>query len=235
MITLLGISACGSPEAQPRTGAASPPAAQSGTGGPGIGAAPTAGIATEEGDQPVAAGARPAAWATPLDKPGLPNLNRVTPNLLRGAQPSAEGMRQLETMGVKTVLSLRGFNDDDEELAGTALAHERIRFKTWHPEDEDVDTFLRIITDPAKQPVFVHCQHGSDRTGTMCAIYRIAVQGWSKDDAIREMTDGGYGFHPIWTNLIDYIRTLDIPALRKRAGLADPSIAPAPAPAPVAP
>lgn len=40
-------------------------------------------------------------------------------------------------------------------------------------------------------------RHGSDRTGTMCALYRIAVQGWSKEDAIREMTAGGFGFHRI--------------------------------------
>ena len=44
----------------------------------------------------------------------------------------------------------------------------------------------------------MHCQQGADRTGTMMAFYRIAVQGWPKDDAIAEMKNGGYGFHSIW-------------------------------------
>ena len=53
----------------------------------------------------------------------------------------------------------------------------------------------------------------------MCAIYRMAVQGWSKDDAIKEMTAGGFGYHSIWKNLVQYLRDLDMEALRKAAGL----------------
>jgi protein tyrosine/serine phosphatase len=152
---------------------------------------------------------RPAAWAKPLDEPGLPNLHRVDAGLYRGAQPSAEGMRRLEAMGIKTVVSLRAFNDDDDELAGTALAKVRISFKTWHPEGEDVAAFLVVVRDPAKQPVFVHCLHGADRTGMMCAIYRVVQQGWTRDDAIREMTTGGYGFHAMWKDVVTYVREFD--------------------------
>jgi protein tyrosine phosphatase (PTP) superfamily phosphohydrolase (DUF442 family) len=165
--------------------------------------------------------ARPANWAVAAPKPisGLPNFYSVTPNLYRGAQPTAEGMRALEAMGVKTVLSLRAFNDDDSLLPQTRLAHPRIRFKTWHPEDEDVVRFLRIVTDPNNAPVFVHCRYGSDRTGTMIAIYRIAVQNWDREEAIREMVEGGYGFYPMWENLKTYLRRLDIDAIRREAGL----------------
>ena len=54
----------------------------------------------------------------------------------------------------------------------------------------------------------------------MIAIYRIAVQGWKKDDAIKEMTEGGFGYHEMWKNLITYLNELDIAALKKKAGLA---------------
>ncbi len=165
---------------------------------------------------------RPSTWAVaPAQKiPGLPNFFQVTPILYRGAQPTADGMRALEAMGVKTVLSLRAFNDDESLLPQTKLAHPRIRFNTWHPEDEDVVRFLRIVTDPKNLPVFVHCQHGSDRTGTMIAIYRVAVQGWDREEAIREMVEGGYGFHPMWENLKRYLRALDIESMRRQAGIA---------------
>jgi hypothetical protein len=67
--------------------------------------------------------ARPANWAVAAPKPisGLPNFYSVTPNLYRGAQPTAEGMRALEAMGVKTVLSLRAFNDDTARASAHPL------------------------------------------------------------------------------------------------------------------
>jgi protein tyrosine/serine phosphatase len=166
-------------------------------------------------------------WARPLAKPGLPNLHQVSDVYFRGAQPSAEGMRELARMKVKTVVNLRAMNSDRDEIGETALAYEHISFKAWHAEDEDVVRFLRIVTDPERQPVFVHCQHGADRTGMMTALYRIVVEGWTKDDAISEMTEGGYGFHSIWQDLVDYVREVDVERLRTEAGLSKATKAPA--------
>jgi protein tyrosine/serine phosphatase len=156
-------------------------------------------------------------WAVSLDKPGCPNLHKVTDNLYRGAQPTEEGFRQLKAMGVKTVVNLRGFHSDDGKLHGLRVEH--IRFQTWHPENDDIVKFLQIISDTNATPIFVHCQHGADRTGTMCAIYRMTAQGWTKEQAIEEMTRGGFGYHTMWKNLIEYLKKLDLPALKKQAGL----------------
>jgi len=162
---------------------------------------------------------RPASWTTPLQRKGLPNLHQVTPTLYRGAQPTAVGMRQLKGMGIKTVLNLRSFNSDREELGDTGLAYEHISMKAWRPEREDIIRFLQITTDNDRTPVFVHCQHGADRTGLMCAVYRVAVCNWTKAEAIREMTQGGFGHHTIWTNLVTFIQELDIDAIKKGAGI----------------
>lgn len=159
-------------------------------------------------------------WAEPIELPGLPNLHKVSDDLYRGAQPSAEGMRQLEKLGIKTVINLRSSHSDSDELQGTGLAYEHIEMTAWgKPEDKDVLRFLQIVSDSNSLPVFVHCQHGADRTGTVCAIYRIAVQGWSKDEAIDEMTKGGFGYHSIWQNLPDYVRNLDIQNIKHKAGI----------------
>ncbi len=165
--------------------------------------------------------ARPAKWAAPIEKPGLPNLHRVADGLYRGAQPTAEGFQELAKMGIKTVVSLRWLHSDREPLGNTGLAYEHIYSTPWRAEDEDVVRFLKIATDKARAPVFVHCQHGSDRTGAMCAVYRIAVCGWTKEDAIKEMTDGGFGFHKAWRNLIHYIQDLDVEDIKLRAGIGD--------------
>jgi protein tyrosine/serine phosphatase len=162
---------------------------------------------------------RPAEWAQPIEKPGLPNLHKVSDDLYRGAQPDAEGFRQLKAMGIKTVVDLRAEHSDRKELRDTGLEYEEIPMHAWHAEDEDVVAFLKIVTDKNRTPVFVHCQHGADRTGTVCAAYRVIVCGWSKDEAIREMTEGGFGFHKTWQNLVKYIRGMDVEKLKREAGL----------------
>jgi len=53
----------------------------------------------------------------------------------------------------------------------------------------------------------------------MCALYRIAVQGWTKDEAIREMTEGGFNFHAVFDNLPEWIQKLDIESIKKDAGI----------------
>ncbi len=172
---------------------------------------------------PAAPAPRPVSWAVPVAAgPGLPSLHRVSSSLYRSAQPTEEGFERLSSRTsllppdapIETVLSLRGFHVDDALVTGPGLRLEQIRFHTWHAEDEDVVKFLRIVTTPACQPVLVHCRHGADRTGAMVAIYRVAYEGWTKSQALDEMVHGGFGFHPMWQNLLDYIEELDIDAIK---------------------
>jgi len=162
---------------------------------------------------------RPPHWAQPIQMKGVPNLHKVSDTLYRSAQPSAEGMRNLRAMGVETIVNLRSFHSDRHEIGDTGLAYEHIYMKAWHPEEDDAVRFLQIVANPRRDPVLVHCQHGADRTGTMCALYRVAVQGWSKKEAVEEMSQGEFGFHGIWDNLIQWINALDVERIKKRAGI----------------
>ncbi len=165
-------------------------------------------------------GPRPESWAEPLERPGLPNLHRVSKTLYRSAQPRAAGFAEMKKLGVRTVINLRTSDSDREHIAGTKMAYERIPFRSRPMKDEHVIRFLKLVTDAKRQPVLVHCRAGADRTGVMCAVYRVVVQGWSKPDAIREMTRGGYHFHGLlFRNLVHYIRELDVEEIRRRAGL----------------
>ncbi len=178
-------------------------------------------FSTNSRRDPAASDSSRRKWAEPVSLPGLPNLHKVSDDLYRGAQPSSEGMKQLEKLGVKTVVNLRSAHSDSDELKGTTLSYEHIPVTTRGPETQDVVRFLRIVTDEKRTPVFVHCQHGADRTGTMCAFYRIAVEGWSREEAIKEMTKGGFGFHSIWANLPEQVRSIDIDQIKQAAGLND--------------
>lgn len=162
---------------------------------------------------------RPASWAQPIKLEGAPNLHKVSDVLYRSAQPTAVGMKNLEKMGIRTVVNLRSFHSDRDELGDSKMKYEHITMKAWHPERKEAVRFLKIVSDPKNSPVLVHCQHGADRTGTMSALYRIAIQGWTKEEALREMTEGGFNFHEVWVNLPPWIRELDVESVKKDAGI----------------
>jgi len=177
--------------------------------------------------------ARPSTWASAVEGvSGLSNLFQVSPQLFRSQQPTTQALQHIlggqafasGTDPIRTVISLRAFHDIDGDVLGKADAvhYERIKMYAWHPEDAEVVAFLRIVTTPSLQPVLVHCAQGSDRTGMMVAIYRIAVQGWSKENALKEMTDGDYGFHPIWRDLVSYVQHLDVDAIKSRVAQLGP-------------
>jgi protein tyrosine/serine phosphatase len=157
---------------------------------------------------------RPSQWAVPIQLPGVPNLHKIDDNLYRSAEPTREGMKNLKLLGIKTVINLRAFYYDTDEIRGTGLLDEELSVKPWHIEDEDVVRVLKIIRERKNGPFLIYCQHGSDRTGVMSAMYRIVEQGWSKDEAIEEMVYGGYGFHPIWLNIIRYVKNVDIDKIK---------------------
>jgi protein tyrosine/serine phosphatase len=75
--------------------------------------------------------------------------------------------------------------------------------------DDKVIEALRIIKE-TDGPILIHCWHGSDRTGLVSAMYRIVFQGWTKEDAIDELTHGRYGHHTIYGNIPEYIEKADI-------------------------
>ena len=152
------------------------------------------------------AAGRPVTWAEKLACPGVPNLHRVDAKLYRSAQPTTAGMTNLVALGVKTIVNLRDNHSDSDEIGGLPLAARRIEIFTGNPKVEQVKEFFAIMDDTNAVPVLVHCQHGADRTGTMCALYRIVRQGWKVEDAIAEMKDGDYGYHSIWFNLPRFIR-----------------------------
>ena len=81
---------------------------------------------------------RAANWARPIEGAGLSNAYRVSPTLYRSAQPTADGFRSLEQMGIKSIMSLRSFNSDRDEIKGTDLKYQRLTMKAWHPEDKEV-------------------------------------------------------------------------------------------------
>ncbi len=126
---------------------------------------------------------------------GLSNFGEVTPNLYRGGQPGADGLKALKKMGVSIVVDMRGGHSEHEKRAVEELGMEYVSIP-WHcpfPSDEPFVKFLKVIEENPGKKVFVHCRLGDDRTGMAIASYRMAEEGWSADEAMKEMELFGFG------------------------------------------
>jgi protein tyrosine/serine phosphatase len=158
---------------------------------------------------------RPAEWAVPVSLEGVPNLHRITPTLYRSAQPTPQGFRNLKQLGIQTVVNLRGGDDDGRAALALGFRLESVPLSAARVRHKSNIQILRLLGRTELGPVLVHCQHGADRTGMICALYRMVYQGWARTKAIEEMQKGGYGFHAIWQGLVDYLERVDVEALRK--------------------
>ena len=170
--------------------------------------------------------ARPADWATPVEGTSIKNLYLIEKGLYRGSQPTAAGFQELQALGVRTVLDLAGGNGDAALVPDGSLKLVQIKMSAMGLRDDRVVAALRVMTDPANRPLMVHCRQGADRTGAIVALYRVVVQGWSKQKAILEMKEGGFHHSELWVNLDYYVMKADVDALRRALGLADPPAKP---------
>lgn len=158
----------------------------------------------------------PPAPAKPCDDciPGVQNFAQVSDALWRGAQPTARGFREMEKMGLRTVVSFRHDHDDLPLLKGTQVKYLRIPSLAFYPKEQHLLRFLKVIEDPANWPVFIHCAQGRDRTGYNAAAYRMVVQGWGAEETLQEMHQ--FRFNKIWVGNPRYIKRLDVPRLREK-------------------
>jgi tyrosine-protein phosphatase SIW14 len=141
--------------------------------------------------------------------PTLPNFHQVNDHVYRGGQPASEAWLGLAKMGIKTVIDLRREDEhstaeEARAVAAAGMIYVNIPMKgVVSPTHEQISKALALLDSPG--PVFVHCQRGADRTGTVIACYRIAHDGWQNQRALQEAKSYGMGF--LQVGLKDYVRS----------------------------
>jgi tyrosine-protein phosphatase SIW14 len=159
---------------------------------------------------------RPAQWAVPVINSSFENCYRVSPDLYRCEQPGEKDIPALRALGIRSILNLRHYNTDSSSLARAGFTLLVQRMDAGELSVDDLVAGLRWIKD-APKPVMVHCWHGSDRTGSVVAAYRVVFQGWTPAAALDELRFGGYGYHEkTFPNIIKLFETLDADELRRR-------------------
>lgn len=145
----------------------------------------------------------------------LKNVFKIDEGIYRSEQPDQNDFISLEKTGLREVLNVRRFWSDNKKAKHTKLKLHHISMKAGDIKEREVIRALKLIND-RKGPMLIHCWHGSDRTGMLIAMYRLVFQNWTKDDAIKEMTEGGFGFHTVYSNIIDFVNDADIDKIREK-------------------
>jgi len=135
-----------------------------------------------------------------IDQVRIKNFRVVNDWFFRGGQPETDELVDLKNLGVKTIICLRwnssAIEDERNKALELGLKFVYLPLTYWIlPKPDELEKFFGILDDESQRPIFLHCKHGSDRTGMLTAFYRIARCGWSADDAYKEME--GAGFHKI--------------------------------------
>ena len=150
-----------------------------------------------------------AAAAIDLSRIHIDNFGRIDPKYYRGAQPEGRDYADLAALGIKTLINLTSDDADATEpsLAQSAgLKYFQIPMTTHAaPTQAQLAEFFRIVNDPANQPVYVHCVGGRHRTGVMTAAYRIAQDGWTADQAFKEMKQYRFGADFLHSEFKDFV------------------------------
>ncbi|WHS60495.1 tyrosine-protein phosphatase [Pseudomonas sp. G2-4] len=156
--------------------------------------------------------ARPADWAQPVEKHY--NLYQMSPTLYRSSLPDGGALPLLAKLKIGTVITFLP-DSDARWLSAPGIAQVQLPYRTNHVDDSDILKALRAVqAAEANGPVLMHCKHGSDRTGLVAAMYRVVVQGWSKEDALNEMTEGGFGDSYHFKDGVRYMMQADVEKLR---------------------
>jgi tyrosine-protein phosphatase SIW14 len=157
--------------------------------------------------------------AAALPKIHIDNFGQVNAHYYRGAMPKATDFTDLASLGVKTMIDL---TDKDGQAEEKRLAEQagmkffRIPMDTHVvPTPTEMASFLEIVTDPANLPVYVHCVGGRHRTGVMTAIYRMTQDGWTPDQAFKEMKKYKFGadfLHPEFKKFVYDFKNIAVAA-----------------------
>jgi tyrosine-protein phosphatase SIW14 len=140
--------------------------------------------------------------AAGIATPGIDNFGVISPTYFRGAQPDGDDYAELAKFGIKLVVDLQADGEASEQqlVENAGMKFYRIPMTTRvAPTSEQIASFLKLVNDPANQPVYVHCAGGRHRTGVMTAIYRMTHDSWTSEKAFKEMKQYKFGadfLHP---------------------------------------
>ena len=86
---------------------------------------------------------------------------------------------------------------------GAGLKYVHVPVDPAKPDESAVKAFLAAVTDPANQPMYIHCA-SANRVGALWLIKRVVVDGWDVQRATSEATAIGLTSAPLKQFALEY-------------------------------
>lgn len=130
--------------------------------------------------------------------PVTPYTYRVSAVVSRGSRPDAVKLASLSASGHHATVNLCAEMHAGDAPAIVAAGLAAV-LRTHHvpitdmkpPTIAQLTEILDLLSAPAAELTYVHCEAGKGRTGAVIACYRMAVMGWNAVDALVEAANFG--------------------------------------------
>lgn len=127
----------------------------------------------------------------------IPKFMKVNDDLYRGGRPDQNGLEMVSQLQIRTVISIDdevpNINWERNEVAKLDMNFFSHPMNSAYPQtDSKINAILAKLQDSKLQPIFIHCEHGRDRTGLIIGLYRVEVEGWTPKAAYKEMLANGF-------------------------------------------
>lgn len=134
------------------------------------------------------------AFAEPM------SFQQITDNIYAGGKPSLDDLEMLRSLGVKEIINLQGGNlggnaqfdhivlklqpgENPTAIQAEATAAESLGMREislplpsyaslWSKTPDNLNKVLDILKS-ANDKIYVHCEHGIDRTGLVISLFRV--------------------------------------------------------------
>lgn len=144
------------------------------------------------------------------DIPGIRNFSRVDATVGCGGATSPLAFTALKKQGFVSIVNLRLASEAGADIATSRTSAQSVGLKYIHlpldaesPSPAVVDEFIKVVTDKANQPVYIHCG-SANRVGAVWLAKRLVVDKWPTEKATQEAEAIGLSSPALKQFALDY-------------------------------
>lgn len=144
---------------------------------------------------------------------GIRNFTKVDATTGCAGATDPKALAEVAKRGYKSVLNLREATEKGAEIDASKAAADsaglkyiHLPFNTSKPDPGVADNFIKIVTDKANQPIYIHCG-GAVRVSGLWMAKRILVDKWPEDKALAEANEIGPPSETMLKFALEYVKS----------------------------
>ena len=160
----------------------------------------------------VSGGAVHAQRVTKESVAGVTNFARAETTIACAGATTPAAVAGLKQMGYASIINLRQASEPGADIEAEAAAAKaagvtfiHLPFNAASPDPAVVESFLKAVTDPKNNPVFLHCA-SANRAAAFWMIKRMQVDKWDAERAGTEAAALGLTNSALRTFAIEYVQ-----------------------------